>query len=312
MKRLSIQGKRGNALRCTWSRQEDKALKTAVKLYKTKGWNCIATYVNSCLPKDLPQKNANQCRERWSNQLNPEVCLGSLNKDEIALVFELHEELGNRWSAIAAKLPGRTDNIVKNWFLCKLRKLSRCIKKESVLLELPESQTELLQTLYMLDYLYKYYLALDRFENIAKSLNSQNKKRKNDGDRYINRMVESGMIDSKKLNVFIKILLSEVRFNIDKILIQKYEYLLDLDRLDSECSASHAPPSGDVKSEAGVSTLLASTEERMCIELPLPNFAPGLCSKPDQSVRPLFDFAVYSVSYKKTIGKLDERGEVVQ
>eukprot|EP00826_Nyctotherus_ovalis_P001351 TRINITY_DN10202_c0_g1_i11.p1 TRINITY_DN10202_c0_g1~~TRINITY_DN10202_c0_g1_i11.p1 ORF type:complete len:152 (+),score=32.42 TRINITY_DN10202_c0_g1_i11:224-679(+) len=128
MKRLSQGTNKAATLRCVWTKQEDEALDTAVKLYKSKGWSCVAAYVNDFLPKDSPPKNSNQCRERWSNQLNPEVCLGSLSKSEITLVFSLHKQLGNRWSSIASRLSGRTDNVVKNWFLCKLRKLARCIK----------------------------------------------------------------------------------------------------------------------------------------------------------------------------------------
>lgn len=255
MKRQSIQG--GTNTRCTWSKLEDKILRTAVKQYKSKGWSYVASYVNSALPKNLPPKNSNQCRERWSNQLNPEVQLGSLSRKEIQLLFSLHKEMGNRWSSIASKLPGRTDNVVKNWFLCKLRKLARCIKKQCVKSELPNDMTELYQMLYMLDYLYKYYLSLDRCENITKSLNSQIKKRKNDGDRYINRMADSGMINAKKLSLFVKSLLSEISFNADKKMIQEYEYLFTLDenRLDSESSFSQMTPSDNLRNETIVSTL---------------------------------------------------------
>lgn len=255
MKRQSIQG--GANTRCTWSKLEDRILRTAVRQYKSKGWNHVASYLNSVLPKNLPSKNSNQCRERWSNQLNPEVQLSSLSRKEIQLLFSLHKEMGNRWSSIASKLPGRTDNVVKNWFLCKLRKLARCIKKQSIRSELPNDMTELQQTLYMLDYLYKYYLSLDRHGNIAKSLNSQIKKRKNDGDRYINKMAVSGMISAKKLSLFVKSLLSEISFSSDKRMIQEYEYLLALDenRLDSESSFSQIAPSDNQKNETIFSTL---------------------------------------------------------
>jgi hypothetical protein len=235
---------------------EDKVLKMAVKQHKSKGWNYIANWVNNSLPKNMHLKNSNQCRERWSNQLNPEVQLGALNKEEVKQVFSLHKELGNRWSTIASKLPGRTDNVVKNWFLCKLRKLARCIKKESTTTELPEDSNELWQVMYMLDYLYKYYISLERYENITKSLNPQIKKRKNEGDKYINRMIDTGAINTRKLSVFVKLLLSEVRFSFDKSVIKDYEYLLNLDvnQLDSESSCSQVAVSGDLKNDTVVST----------------------------------------------------------
>lgn len=261
MKRSSIQGTHKalnsvNSVRCIWTKLEDKALKAAVKLYKTKGWNCVANYVNSFLPKNPSPKNSNQCRERWSNQLNPEVQLSPLSKTEIEQVLSLHKKLGNRWSSIASKLPGRTDNVVKNWFLCKLRKLARCIKKESIDAELPANLTELLQQLYMLDYLYKYYLSLDRQENIIKSLNSQTKKRKNEGDRYINKMVDNGDITIERLSLFVKLLLDEVRFTFDKSIIQNYEYLLKLPLIQScaDFGISEGAPSSDVRNETFIST----------------------------------------------------------
>jgi hypothetical protein len=37
-------------------------------------------------------------------------------------LFELHRLYGNKWSAIAELLPGRTDNIIKNFFYAFVRK----------------------------------------------------------------------------------------------------------------------------------------------------------------------------------------------
>ncbi|KAK4410477.1 Transcription factor WER [Sesamum angolense] len=46
----------------------------------------------------------------------------SLLKQEEDLIIRLHKLLGNRWSLIAARLPGRTDNEIKNYWNYHLSK----------------------------------------------------------------------------------------------------------------------------------------------------------------------------------------------
>ena len=55
-----------------------------------------------------------QCRERWCNQLDPNVKKGQWTPEEEELIIKLQREIGNKWSQIASKLIGRTDNSVKN------------------------------------------------------------------------------------------------------------------------------------------------------------------------------------------------------
>lgn len=49
-------------------------------------------------------------------------------EEELAL-YSLHDEIGNKWAQIAAKMNGRTDNCVKNHFYSKLRKALRKLNK---------------------------------------------------------------------------------------------------------------------------------------------------------------------------------------
>ncbi|KAL5981726.1 hypothetical protein ACLOJK_015789 [Asimina triloba] len=70
------------------------------------------------------QRCGKSCRLRWINYLRPDLKRGSFSQQEENLIIELHAVLGNRWSQIAAQLPGRTDNEIKNlWNSCIKKKL---------------------------------------------------------------------------------------------------------------------------------------------------------------------------------------------
>ncbi|CAI9777549.1 unnamed protein product [Fraxinus pennsylvanica] len=65
------------------------------------------------------------CRLQWVNYLKPGVKRGNYRKEEEDLIIQLHAKLGNRWSAIASKVPGRTDNDIKNYWHSHMKKRNK-------------------------------------------------------------------------------------------------------------------------------------------------------------------------------------------
>ncbi|KAG2685222.1 hypothetical protein I3760_10G114500 [Carya illinoinensis] len=70
-------------------------------------------------------RSRKSCRLRWMNYLRPDIKRGNFSQEEKETILKWHELLGNRWSAIAAKLPGITDNEIKNYWHAHLKKRSK-------------------------------------------------------------------------------------------------------------------------------------------------------------------------------------------
>ncbi|KAK4770402.1 hypothetical protein SAY87_030934 [Trapa incisa] len=65
------------------------------------------------------------CRMRWLKYLKPGIKRGNISQDEEDLIVRMHDLLGNKWSLIAGRLPGRTDNEIKNYWNTRLGKKAK-------------------------------------------------------------------------------------------------------------------------------------------------------------------------------------------
>jgi len=95
-----------NRVKGPWTKEEDMKLIELVKKFGPEKWSNISSY--------LPGRLGKQCRERWYNHLNPEVRKTGWSKEEEWMLFLLHRKYGNSWSTFSEKIPGRTDNTIKN------------------------------------------------------------------------------------------------------------------------------------------------------------------------------------------------------
>ncbi|KAL8497404.1 hypothetical protein ACS0TY_020917 [Phlomoides rotata] len=106
-----------------WSEEEDNKLRAYVLRYGHWNWRLLPKYAGLA-------RCGKSCRLRWVNYLKPGVKRGKFSKEEEDLVTKLHSQLGNKWSVIATKLPGRTDNEVKNFYHTRIEKKKKKKKEE--------------------------------------------------------------------------------------------------------------------------------------------------------------------------------------
>ncbi|EEF39129.1 myb81, putative [Ricinus communis] len=101
-----------------WTSAEDAILVDYVTKHGEGNWNAVQKHsgLSRC---------GKSCRLRWANHLRPDLKKGAFTAQEERRIIELHAKMGNKWARMAAELPGRTDNEIKNYWNTRIKRLQR-------------------------------------------------------------------------------------------------------------------------------------------------------------------------------------------
>ncbi|XP_027354365.1 transcription factor MYB33-like isoform X2 [Abrus precatorius] len=101
-----------------WTSAEDDILVDYVNKHGEGNWNAVQKHTGLL-------RCGKSCRLRWANHLRPNLKKGAFTSEEERLIAELHAKMGNKWARMAAHLPGRTDNEIKNYWNTRIKRRQR-------------------------------------------------------------------------------------------------------------------------------------------------------------------------------------------
>ncbi|CAK7567203.1 MAG: hypothetical protein SEPTF4163_005165 [Sporothrix epigloea] len=123
---MSRQGRRRETIKGSWTEAEDKRLSYIVTTATSLNWSNVA--------EEMFGRSAKQCRERWVQNLRPDLEHEPINEMEGNFIMAQVETLGKKWAEIARRLEYdlgriRSDNNVKNWYNGTINRLNRAERR---------------------------------------------------------------------------------------------------------------------------------------------------------------------------------------
>ncbi|KAI4372244.1 hypothetical protein MLD38_010498 [Melastoma candidum] len=100
----------------SWSEEEDLKLISYINRCGIGNWSHVPRAAGLA-------RKPKSCRLRWMNYLRPDIRHRNFTEEEVATIIEMQKLVGNRWATIAAAMPGRTDNDIKNFWNTHLKKI---------------------------------------------------------------------------------------------------------------------------------------------------------------------------------------------
>ncbi|XP_050238817.1 transcription factor MYB106-like [Mercurialis annua] len=105
----------GKVKKGAWTSEEDEKLVAYIQQHGHGSWQALPA-------KAGLKRCGKSCRLRWINYLRADIKRGNFSLQEEQSIIQLHALVGNKWSAIAAHMPKRTDNEIKNYWNTHIKK----------------------------------------------------------------------------------------------------------------------------------------------------------------------------------------------